>query len=58
MIMPVATTTYKKINPTRLFPEQSKEEIVAEILYAEQSGDMTWEEFVAKQDKWEQKHLK
>lgn len=56
--MPVATTTYKKTNSTRLFPEQSKEEIVAEILYAEQSGDMTWDEFVAKQNKWEQKHLK
>jgi hypothetical protein len=25
---------------------------------AEKSGDMTWEEFIIEQSKWEQEHLK
>ncbi len=41
-----------------LFPYQDEDEIVREIISAEKSGDMTWEEFITEQNKWEVEHLK
>ncbi len=55
--MPVATTSRKTVLP-RLFPVQTEDELAKEILCAEQSGDIEWDEFVAEQSKWEKKHLK
>ncbi len=55
--MPVATTSRKTALP-RLFPVHTEDELAKEILCAEQSGDIEWDEFVAEQSKWEKKHLK
>lgn len=41
-----------------LFPKQTEDEIIREIVSAEKSGDMTREEFITEQSKWEQEHLK
>ena len=41
-----------------MFPKQTEEDIVSEILSAEKSGDMTWEEFIREQEQWEREHLK
>ena len=41
-----------------MFPKQAEDDIVREILSAEKSGDMTWEDFVKEQELWEQEHLK
>ena len=55
--MPVATTSRKSVLP-RLFQVHTEDELAEEILSAEQSGDIEWDEFVAEQSKWEKKHLK
>ena len=55
--MPVATTSRKTVLP-RLFPVHTEDELAKEILCAEQSGDIEWDEYVAEQSKWEKKHLK
>lgn len=55
--MRTTTVSSKAIIPL-LFPKQAEDEIVREIVSAERSGDMTWEEFIVEQNKWEQEHLK
>ena len=52
------TTVSNKVLLPLLFPKQTEDEIVREIVSAERSGDMTWEEFIVEQSKWEQEHLK
>ena len=56
--MPTTTTTSRKAILPFLFPKQDENEIVREILSAEKSGDMTWEEFIREQEQWEREHLK
>ena len=56
--MPATTTASKKSILPFLFPKQTEDEIVMEILSAEKSGDMTWEEFIREQEQWEREHLK
>ena len=56
--MSTTTTASKKAILPFLFPKQTEDDIVREILLAEQSGDMTWEEFIVEQDQWEREHLK
>jgi len=56
--MPTTTSISKKSIMPLLFPKQTEDEVVKEILSAEQSGDMTWEEFIIEQSQWEQEHLK
>jgi len=55
--MQTTTASNKTILPF-LFPKQTEDEIIREIISAEKSGDMTWEEFIIEQNKWEQEHLK
>jgi hypothetical protein len=55
--MQTTTASNKTVLPS-LFPKQTEDEIVREIMSAEKSGDMTWEEFIIEQSKWEQEHLK
>ena len=56
--MPATTSASRKAILPLLFPKQTEEDIVREILSAEKSGDMTWEEFIREQEQWEREHLK
>lgn len=56
--MPTTTSASRKAILPFLFPNQTEDDIVREILSAEKSGDMTWDEFIEEQEQWEREHLK
>jgi hypothetical protein len=57
-IMPTSANTSRKAILPFLFPKQTEDDVIREILSAEKSGDMTWDEFIMEQEKWEREHLK
>ena len=56
--MPAITNTSRKAILPFLFPKRTEDDIVREVLSAEKSGDMSWEEFIREQEQWEWEHLK
>ena len=56
--MPTTTSASRKAILPFLFPKQTEDDIVREILSTEKSGDMTWDVFIEEQEKWEREHLK